>query len=455
MEKENSQNTNIVYICPMLELPKHIAINLNEYEKSKESIERHLGEVFGNYGISHSFIGGKPFFITGREQESQDTFVVGQSEFYSMFQILESLLISTREKYETNFHTLVKGEHLPRNQCEHPSPNIEKETYTVVFPIAIVFGDENIPVNKTNFNLKISEELDIAFNNLFTEIFDYEVDCKSIAMTPYNTLAQEAILKVIQASGVVNKGIARIPLSPSMSMSNEKNRISQPINTLYVDGKTVFIPCHTYEDITSILASMEHQLGIPPLEAKNENMYIQIWLQNQISIVMIKRTLESLGFNCLLARSDFKYSVEGDITRIYQEKEKDFSIEKELEENRNLSYNVIKFITGDVTRDFIKENCKEIMFYVQKAKNLSPYKALGEELMTSAIFVSYLSKKGMIIASENFYGDIGDEVEAKIIEYISNKANESNLSIKPVNDVVNVNYDNIFNTLIATKPTEE
>ena len=161
-----------------------------------------------------------------------------------------------------------------------------------------------------------------------------------------------------------------------------------------------------------------------------------------------------MGYKTCFARSDFKYTVEGDISKLYNDMNNYESKEKELDNISNFGYNVIRFDTGDTSLDGISNTCKEMMIYTQKGKNHSLFEESSEELMTTGIMVSYLSNKNTIIASENFYGDINDETEKMILEWLKTKADKTGILLTEVNDIVNFNYDNIFNTLLATKPSE-
>ena len=77
---------------------------------------------------------------------------------------------------------------------------------------------------------------------------------------------------------------------------------------------------------------------------------------NYINIVIAKRTLESIGYDSCFARADFKYTIEGDISRLYNDIEKYENIEKELDISSSFAYNVIKFDTGDSSQENISNN---------------------------------------------------------------------------------------------------
>lgn len=328
--------------------------------------------------------------------------------------------------------------------------------YYITYPIVLTLSKEAIPFTKDNFDLTIKEDLQTSITNMFKEILGESIEVTSLAMTPYTVLAQEAIFKIIQSEDPNVNGITRVTMSQAISIGNpEKNkRANQPINLLYKDVNKIILPCHTYEDLTSIVAAIEHQLELPVLPEDNKDFYIQLWLHNYININIAKRTLASMGYESCFARADFKYTVEGDISKLYNDMNNYQNKEKELESISSFGYNVIKFDTGDASPEGISNNCKEMMIYTQKGKNHSLFEESSKELMTTGIMVSYLSNKNTIIASENFYGDIDEETKNMVFEWLKNKAEKANISVTEVNDIVNFNYDNIFNTLLATKPNE-
>lgn len=451
MEQEQDR---VMYITSVIKITRDLIKHLDNYDEIKSIMEKNLSNKFQEYGINNAFLGGRPFYLSGKNIENRDSFIVGQSEFYSMNQISESLLVSTKRHYPNNFYSLIKSEHLPRNSFD--KPDNEHDMYYITYPIVLTLSKEAIPFTKDNFDLTIKEDLQTSITNMFKEILGESIEVTSLAMTPYTVLAQEAIFKIIQSEDPNVNGITRVTMSQAISIGNpEKNkRANQPINLLYKDVNKIILPCHTYEDLTSIVAAIEHQLELPVLPEDNKDFYIQLWLHNYININIAKRTLASMGYESCFARADFKYTVEGDISKLYNDMNNYQNKEKELESISSFGYNVIKFDTGDASPEGISNNCKEMMIYTQKGKNHSLFEESSKELMTTGIMVSYLSNKNTIIASENFYGDIDEETKNMVFEWLKNKAEKANISVTEVNDIVNFNYDNIFNTLLATKPNE-
>lgn len=451
MEQEQDR---VMYITSVIKMTRDLVKHLDNYDEIKAIMEDKLSGKFQEYGINNAFLGGRPFYLSGKDVENRDSFIVGQSEFYSMNQISESLLVSTKRHYPDNFYSLIKSEHLPRNSFDKPDK--EYDEYYITYPIVITLSKEAKPITKDNFNLSIKDDLQDSITNMFKEILGNSIEVNSLVMTPYTVLAQEAVFKIIQSEDPNVNGITRVTMSQAISIGNPENnkKANQPINLLYKDMNKIILPCHTYEDLTSIIAAIEYQLELPVLQEDNKDFYIQLWLHNYININIAKRTLDSMGYKTCFARSDFKYTVEGDISKLYNDMNNYESQEKELDNISNFGYNVIRFDTGDTSLDGISNTCKEMMIYTQKGKNHSLFEESSEELMTTGIMVSYLSNKNTIIASENFYGDINDETERMILEWLKSKADKTGISLTEVNDIVNFNYDNIFNTLLATKPSE-
>jgi hypothetical protein len=451
MEQEQDK---VMYITSVIKMTKDLVKHLDNYEDVKDIMERNLSDKFNEYGINNAFLGGKPFFLSGKDIERRDSFIIGQSEFYSMNQISESLLVSTKRHYPEDFYSLIKSEHLPRNSFD--KPDHEHNSYYVTYPIVVSLSKDAAPVTEDNFNLCVKADIQTSITNMFKEILGSDIEVTSLAMTPYTVLAQEAIFKIIQSEDPNVNGITRVTMSQAISIGNpEKNkRANQPINILYKDGNKVILPCHTYEDLTSVIAVIEKQLELPMLQEANKDFYIQLWLHNYININIAKRTLASMGYEACFARADFKYTIEGDISRLYSDVNNYESKEKELDIISNFGYNVIKFDTGDTSVEALSNNCKEMMIYTQKGKNHSLFDESSKELMTTGIMVSYLSNKNTIIASENFYGDIDEETKGRIFEWLKDKAKTTEVSMSEVDDIVNFNYDSIFNTLLATKPSE-
>ena len=471
------ENDKVIYITSIIKIKKEFVKFLNDYDEVKNIIESNLSEVCNNYGLTHVFLGGKPFFLSGKDADNRDSFIPGQSEFYSMNQIAESLLASTKKQTKDRFYSLIKSEHLPRNSFD--KPDTEQEYYYVTYPIIAIISDDAKPIMKNNFDLSLKNDIQTSITNMFKEILDNSIDVKSLIMTPYSILAQETIFKVIQSEDTKVNGITRISLSQVISISNpEKNkRANQPINLIYKDGNRVILPCHTYENLTSIIAVIENQLELPMLLDENKEFYMRLWLNNYINIVIAKRTLESIGYDSCFARADFKYTIEGDISRLYNDIEKYENIEKELDISSSFAYNVIKFDTGDSSQENISNNCKEMMIYIQKGRNNSMFEDSKKEMMTTCIMVSYLGNKDTIIASESFYGDINEKTKNLIMEKLEKKAEDTGVEINEVdgfvhfrlekkatdkgtevsevNDIDNFSYDNIFNTLLATKQSED
>ena len=451
MEQEQDR---VMYITSVIKMTRDLVKHLDNYDEIKAIMEDKLSGKFQEYGINNAFLGGRPFYLSGKDVENRDSFIVGQSEFYSMNQISESLLVSTKRHYPDNFYSLIKSEHLPRNSFDKPDK--EYDEYYITYPIVITLSKEAKPITKDNFNLSIKDDLQDSITNMFKEILGNSIEVNSLVMTPYTVLAQEAVFKIIQSEDPNVNGITRVTMSQAISIGNPENnkKANQPINLLYKDMNKIILPCHTYEDLTSIIAAIEYQLELPVLQEDNKDFYIQLWLHNYININIAKRTLDSMGYKTCFAKSDFKYTVEGDISKLYNDMNNYESQEKELDNISNFGYNVIRFDTGDTSLDGISNTCKEMMIYTQKGKNHSLFEESSEELMTTGIMVSYLSNKNTIIASENFYGDINDETERMILEWLKSKADKTGISLTEVNDIVNFNYDNIFNTLLATKPSE-
>jgi hypothetical protein len=451
MEQEQDK---VMYITSVIKMTKDLVKHLDNYEDVKDIMERNLSDKFNEYGINNAFLGGKPFFLSGKDIERRDSFIIGQSEFYSMNQISESLLVSTKRHYPEDFYSLIKSEHLPRNSFD--KPDHEHNSYYVTYPIVVSLSKDAAPVTEDNFSLCVKADIQTSITNMFKEILGSDIEVTSLAMTPYTVLAQEAIFKIIQSEDPNVNGITRVTMSQAISIGNpEKNkRANQPINILYKDGNKVILPCHTYEDLTSVIAVIEQQLELPMLQEANKDFYIQLWLHNYININIAKRTLASMGYEACFARADFKYTIEGDISRLYSDMNNYESKEKELDIISNFGYNVIKFDTGDTSVEALSNNCKEMMIYTQKGKNHSLFDESSKELMTTGIMVSYLSNKNTIIASENFYGDIDEETKGRIFEWLKDKAKTTEVSMSEVDDIVNFNYDSIFNTLLATKPSE-
>lgn len=451
MEQEQDR---VMYITSVIKMTRDLVKHLDNYDEIKAIMEDKLSGKFQEYGINNAFLGGRPFYLSGKDVENRDSFIIGQSEFYSMNQISESLLVSTKRHYPDNFYSLIKSEHLPRNSFDKPDK--EYDEYYITYPIVITLSKEAKPITKDNFNLSIKDDLQDSITNMFKEILGNSIEVNSLVMTPYTVLAQEAVFKIIQSEDPNVNGITRVTMSQAISIGNPENnkKANQPINLLYKDMNKIILPCHTYEDLTSIIAAIEYQLELPVLQEDNKDFYIQLWLHNYININIAKRTLDSMGYKTCFARSDFKYTVEGDISKLYNDMNNYESKEKELDNISNFGYNVIRFDTGDTSLDGISNTCKEMMIYTQKGKNHSLFEESSEELMTTGIMVSYLSNKNTIIASENFYGDINDETEKMILEWLKTKADKTGISLTEVNDIVNFNYDNIFNTLLATKPSE-
>ena len=451
MEQEQDR---VIYITSVIKMTRDLVKHLDNYDEIKAIMEDKLSGKFQEYGINNAFLGGRPFYLSGKDVENRDSFIIGQSEFYSMNKISESLLVSTKRHYPDNFYSLIKSEHLPRNSFDKPDK--EYNEYYITYPIVITLSKEAKPITKDNFNLSIKDDLQDSITNMFKEILGNSIEVNSLVMTPYTVLAQEAVFKIIQSEDPNVNGITRVTMSQAISIGNPENnkKANQPINLLYKDMNKIILPCHTYEDLTSIIAAIEYQLELPVLQEDNKDFYIQLWFHNYININIAKRTLDSMGYKTCFARSDFKYTVEGDISKLYNDMNNYESKEKELDNISNFGYNVIRFDTGDTSLDGISNTCKEMMIYTQKGKNHSLFEESSEELMTTGIMVSYLSNKNTIIASENFYGDINDETEKMILEWLKTKADKTGISLPEVNDIVNFNYDNIFNTLLATKPSE-
>lgn len=450
---ENKQD-KVIYITSVIKIQKDLIKHLDNYNEIKSIMEKTLSNQFKKYGITHAFLGGKPFYLSGKEIEKRDSFILGQSEFYSMNQIAESLLVSTKNNENKSFYTLIKSEHLPRNS--HDKPDFDNEYYYVTYPIVAMLSEDATPIMQSNFNLCLKDDIQASITTMFEEILDPSIKVNSLAMTPHSILAQEAIFKIIQSEDPNVKGITRVTLSQAISIANSEvnKRSNQPINLMYKDGNRVILPCHTYENLTSIIAVIEEHLELPRLDPKNKDFYINLWLNNYININTAKRTLATMGYDACFARASFKYTVEGDISELYNDINNYESPEKELDKMSNFGYNVVKFETGDTSIDYISKNCKEMMFYIQKGKNKSIFEESEKELMTTSILVSYLNKENKIIASESFYGDLNEKTKTLILDELNKKAENSNITMNEVQDIVNHNYNNFFNTLLATKPNE-
>lgn len=446
-----NKKERVMYLTPIIKVKNGKQNKFNNYNETRKIIESSISDVFSKNGITHAFMSGKPFYISGKNEDAKDTFILNQSEFYSINHIMESLLLTTKRKTEENFYSLVKSEHLPKSIFD--KPDVEKDTYYITYPITVILSDNTESIFKSGFSLFLKEDIQDAIHNMFNELLESFISVKTIGLTPYTVSAQEAILKIIQAEDYSENGITRITMSQTLSISNPSfNKvIEKPLNLFYKDKNNITLPCHAYEDISFIMGAMEREAGIPVLIEENTSIYVNTWISNALNMNIVKNTLNDLGYETGIARSDFGYTIEGDFSNTYKDFYSPLNIEKELEKEYNYGYNVVKVETGDTSIDFIKENCKAMYIYYQEFQNNDVFYNHGNETITISVMVSYLSHKNNLICSENFYGHITNEVKENISSWLYNKSKKSELEIINANQLVNFNYDGIYNILLASK----
>lgn len=445
-----NKKEKILYIPSVLKIKKDDIQFLNDYHLVSEALNNNMKDIMAKYGIKNIFLSGKPFFISGKNEENRDSFVFGHSEIYSLFQIMESLLASTKENFENNnFCGLIKSEHLPRNNFD--KPDVEKDFYFISYPMVLMVDSEKEPVFKSNFQLNLKDDITSAIKASMIEILNDFDEIYPIAISPFNLIAQEMFFKSIQRIDTEDK-ITRFTTEQGLKTIDD-NGVQIPFNVLYQDGNTIVLPCHTIETLTETVGDVEKQLNIEPLREENKEAYTQMWLENYINSIIAKRTLNEIGIETMFARATKEYILEGSLENFYNDKQR-VNDKVEIYGSTSASKNVIKFSTGHTEADFISEKCKGIMYFKQKGKNLSIYENNSEEILT-AILVSYLNYNNEIISSENFYGDITEDIENKIVRYLEEKAKMLDKEIEEVNSFFTFTYNKQFNTILATKQKEE
>ena len=88
MEQEQDR---VIYITSVIKMTRDLVKHLDNYDEIKAIMEDKLSGKFQEYGINNAFLGGRPFYLSGKDVENRDSFIIGQSEFYSMNKISESL----------------------------------------------------------------------------------------------------------------------------------------------------------------------------------------------------------------------------------------------------------------------------------------------------------------------------------------------------------------------------
>lgn len=446
-----------INVAPVFKINVSKVQLLSNFLETKEILERKFDFLYEKYNIKSIMISGKPFFITGKNIAEQEKFNPENSEFYASFDLISYLNTQTYQNNNKSYSCVINEEHLPRTIFDNSNSN---EDEYVSYNMSFLTESNDI---QENFDkLTIKKDIEKAIKEAFEEILSIKIESiYPVIIFKNHILANEFVLKAIQYSHFSqNKDNAVVRYDSEQILklnSKDNNTVESTLNLSYAKGKEIFLPCHTQEDFSYNIASLEKRVSSQSFLSKNVdiNKYLQLWNINYMESIVAKRTLIEFGYNVFLVRSDYNYLFNGDISEINETplygKEEYLKIkEEELEKDNSIGHNIIKFKTGEWKIENLKTMASSMVYTFNKNKIFSNIDNSMIE-KTLSIHASIIDNNQKVISTINFYGDIEKEVEEMIKNHLIDFSLLLNIPLDETNILSNFIQEDSYNILFSTK----
>ena len=428
------------------------------YEEMQARMNSILLKELKAYNVNYISFYRVPFFITGNTLGASDSFSPHNSEYYHTLSILNSLTLQSKKNYEAESFSLpVNPEHIPTTRNNTTE---SEDSEVVVFRFAVVLSDNTKALHDKGTNLALKDDINEAMKNFFIH---YVLDLDYIGAftnSPNMMLAQETIFKAIQYTGFSRKNgnaLVRVDGNNTIKTNQGGKEVEATLNTFYVRGDLVILPCYSHEEFTEILRYMEKQVGVK-LEEYSEaqinelrKRYVSFWMDNYMQLLTAKKTLEALGYQVIFVRADLQYTLEGNILDINEALQHiDRNEAEKLDLWKNREYNIKPFhLKSSEQLEY-----EEILYVPQVIESsLNGGTLLSNE--QDIVFSLHVTKiKDSYIAEiTNYYGDISQEEKDRIEKELQEEAKQKNVKLTQTNSLSSFIKDSEMSVLIAQKPS--